>query len=169
MRPNGLAFAFSLLLAAAPFAAGAEPHPPIAVSEVKVAIGPRLEAKAKDYGQDQLDMLAGDLKKDVQDALQRKGRLGSGGARLELTIVDAKPDHPTPQQLMKTPGLDYARSVGRGMAVIDGFEIQPNGARRHLHFEYEPGFLGDARVEGTWGDAENTFEWFAQDYAAGKR
>jgi hypothetical protein len=169
MRPNGLALAFSLLLAASPLAASAQPHPLVTVSDVHVAIGPRLQAKASDYGQGDLDMLARELKKDVEDALRRKGRLGPGGAHLELTIVDAKPDHPTMQQLSNNPSLDYIHSVSKGSATIDGVEIQPNGARRPVHFDYEQTFLRDARVQGTWGDAENTFDWFAREYAAGKQ
>src|SRR5438876_1124888 len=117
MRPKGLALTLSLLLSAAPLAASAQPHPLTPVSEVKVSIGPQLERKAEEYGQGDLDMLARELRKDVEDQLRRKGRLAPGGARLELVIVDAKPDHPTMKQLERQPGLDYLRSVGRGAAT----------------------------------------------------
>lgn len=167
----GVALSFSLLLASPPLAALARPapHPLPTISEVQVRIGPRLEAKAHDYGQDDLNTLAHDLKKDVEDQLRRKGRLGPGGGRLMLTITDARPDHPTMTQLGNNPSLDYMRSVGRGAATIDGVEIDPNGARRPIHFDYEQMFMREARVQSTWGDAENTFDWFAHEYAEGKR
>jgi hypothetical protein len=170
MPRHGAALSLSLLLSSAPFAASAQPAPrPLApVSEVQVTIGPRLEAKAHDYGQRDLDMLAHELKKDVEDQLRRKGRLQPGGARLMLTITDATPDHPTMAQLGNNPSLDYMRSVGRGSAVIDGIEIRPDGARRPVHFDYQQQFLREARVQSTWGDAENTFDWFAHEYAEGR-
>ena len=171
MPRYGAALSLSLLLASTPFAALAQPAPrPLPpISEVEVTIGPRLEAKAHDYGQRDLDMLAHELKKDVEDQLRRKGRLQPGGARLMLTLTDATPDHPTMAQLGNNPSLDYMRSVGRGSATIDGVEIRPDGTRRPVHFDYEQTFLRDARFQGTWGDAENTFDWFARDYANGRR
>ena len=171
MSRYGTALSLSLLLASTPLAALAQPAPrPLApVSEVQVAIGPRLAAKAHDYGQNDLDMLAHELKADVEQQLRKKGRLGPGGVRLMLTITDATPDHPTMNQLGNNPSLDYMRSVGRGSVTIDGIEVRPDGASRHIHFDYEQQFLRDARVQGTWGDAEATFDWFARDYADGKR
>jgi hypothetical protein len=171
MPRYGAALSLSLLLAATPLAALAQPAPrPLpTISQVEVTIGPQLQAKAHDYGQSDLNMLAHDLKKDVEDALRRKGRLGPGGGQLMLTITDAKPDHPTMTQLGNNPSLDYMRSVGRGSATIDGVEVRPDGARRHVHFDYEQLFLRDARVQGTWGDAENIFDWFARQYADGRQ
>ena len=169
MRRPMIALA-SLLLASAPLAAAAQPaHPLPPVSEVRVGIGPQLRAKASEYGQRDVDMLAGDLKKDMENELRRAGRLGPGGARLELWITDATPNHPTMKQLADQPGLDYMRSFGKGGATIDGDEIRPNGARRHLHFTYTEESLRMARGQSTWGDAENVFMWFAHDYAQGKR
>jgi hypothetical protein len=169
MRRYGLALASLLLLSTAPLSANAQKHPLLPVSDVTVAIGPHLQAKAEEYGQDDLNMLARELKKDVEDQLRRKGRLGPNGLRLALVITDAKPDHPTMEQMRRQPGLDYMHSVSRGAATIDGEEIQPNGTRRHVHFDYEQLNFRDARTQGTWGDAENTFDWFAREYAAGKR
>jgi len=170
MPRYGAALSLTLLLAS-PLAALAQPAPrPLPpVSEVQVTIGPRLEAKARDYGQRDLDLLAQELKTDVENQLRRKNRLGPGGVRLMLTITDAKPDHPTMAQLGNNPSLDYMRSVGRGSATIDGVEIKPDGARRPVHFDYEQMYLRDARAESTWGDAENAFDWFAREYADGRR
>ena len=170
MRRTGLALSLSLLLASAALAAGAQPSRPLPpVSDIQIGIGPQLRAQAQTYGQRDVDMLAGELKKDIEGELRRAGRLGPGGVRLELVITDAKPDHPTQKQLGDQPGLDYLRSVGKGGATIDGAEIRPDGSRRPLHFSYYEESLRMARGLGTWGDAENTFLWFAHDYAVGKR
>jgi hypothetical protein len=171
MPRHGAALLLSLLLASTPFAASAQPAPrPLPpVSEVQVTIGPRLQNKAHDYGQRDLDMLAHELKTDVETQLRRKGRLQPGGVQLMLTITDATPDHPTMAQLGNNPSLDYQRSVGRGSATIDGVEIRPDGARRPIHFDYQQTFLREARVQSTWGDAETSFDWFARDYANGHR
>jgi hypothetical protein len=167
----GAALALSLLAASTPFAAFAQPAPrplPL-VSDVQVVIGPRLAAKAHDYGQRDLDTLAHELKTDVENQLRRKHRLGPDGAHLMLTITDATPDHPTMAQLGNNPSLDYIHTFGRGAATIDGVEILPDGARRSVHFDYEQISLRDARAQSTWGDAENTFDWFAHEYADGRR
>lgn len=167
MRRFGIALSITLLLSST--LAVAQPRSLPMVSEVRVGVGPRLQAKAKEYGQSDVDMLARDLKADMERELQKRGRLGPGGVRLELWITDATPDHPTMEQLGRNPSLDAMRSVSKGGATIDGEEIQPDGKKRHLHFEYEQLYLRDARVHGTWGDAENTLDWFAHDYAAGRR
>jgi hypothetical protein len=169
MRRSAIALA-SLLLVSAPLGAVAQPHRPLPpVSEVSVGIGPQLQAKASDYGRRDLDMLAGELKKDMESELRHAGRMGPGGVRLDLWITDAKPNHPTQKQLEDQPGLDYLRSVGKGGATIDGTEIAPDGARRKLHFENYEESLRMARGQSTWGDAENVFMWFAHDYAKGNR
>jgi hypothetical protein len=170
MRRSGHAVSLFILLASTAFAASAEPARPLPpVSEVQVTIGPQLQAKARDYGQRDLDMLAQDLKKDVESELRGKGRLQPGGARLMLTLTDATPDHPTATQLGNEPQLDPMRSVGRGSAVIDGVEIRPDGARRPVHVDDRQKFLGLAAGMSTWGDAETLFESFAREYAEGRR
>jgi hypothetical protein len=170
MRRSGLAFSLTLALAAASSVAVADaPRPLPPVSDIRVGIGPQLRAKADTYGQRDLDMLAADLKKDLEQELRKAGRLGPNGARLELWITEASPNHPTMKQMSDQPGLDYMRSVGKGGATIDGAEIRPDGSRRNLHFSYNEESLRMARGQSTWGDAENVFMWFAHDYAIGKR
>jgi hypothetical protein len=167
----GSALSLSLLLSSAPLAASAQPPAPRPlppVSEVQVTIGPRLEAEAHDYGQSDLDMLAHELKKDVEDQLRRQGRLQPGGVSLMLTLTDATPNHPTKAQLASNPQLDYMHSVGRGSAVIDGVETSPDGTRRPVHFGYKQMFLRQAFAASTWSDAENSFNSFAQEYAEGR-
>jgi hypothetical protein len=170
MRRSGLAVPLFIVFASTAFAASAQPARPLPpVSEVQVSIGPQLAAKARDYGQRELDLLTHELKTDVEDQLRRTGRLQPGGARLMLTLTDATPDHPTAAQLGNEPQLDPMRSVGRGSAVIDGVEIRPDGARRPIHIDDRQKFLALAAGLSTWGDAETIFEGFAREYAEGRR
>lgn len=172
MRRSGQAVSLSILLASTAFAASAQPAPraPPPVSEVQVTIGPQLQAKARDYGQSDLDGLARELKKDVEDQLGRKGRLQPGGVRLMLTLADATPDHPTSTQLANNSQLDYMRSAGHGAAVIDGVELRPDGTRRPVHFDgFKTWLPYEAGASITWGGAETALDGFAREYAEGRR
>src|SRR5262249_50880096 len=115
MRVLPLVLALSV---AAPAVAAAAPR----VSEVHVRIGPQLEAKAKEYGQRDLDELSRDLKSSIERALAAKGRMGADGGRLEVTITDATPNRPTFAQLGRNPSLSM-RSIGVGGASMQAEEI----------------------------------------------
>ncbi len=162
-----LPLAFTLALAAAPFAATAQPARP-AIAEVHVRMGPVLQAKAKEYGQRDLDGLAGDLKQDVERALAHRGRLSGSGGVLELTITDAKPNRPTFAQLGANPSLSM-RSISIGGASIEGREIGRDGASRPVHYDYWETDLSAERGAVTWSDADRAFMMFASSYADGKR
>jgi hypothetical protein len=173
MRTVFLGLSLSALLLATGLPAQAQPKPPAGppVSDIQVGIGPDLRRKAADqhYGQGDVNHLADELHRDLQRELSQAGRLGPGGVRLELSITDAAPDHPTQEQMERQPSLDYLRSVGKGGATIDGFEIRPDGGRRKIHFTYFEDSLRMSRGQSTWGDAENTLDWFARDYAKGRK
>jgi hypothetical protein len=151
-------------LAAAPLASASAAIP---ISDVSVKIGGPLAAKSKEYGARELDWLAAELRSDVQRALSAKGLTGGGG-RLELTIVDAKPNRPTFAQMARTPGLSM-ESLSIGGARIEGYEVAPDGARRPVSYEWYETRLQDAVGSVTWSDAETAFERFASGYAAGRR
>lgn len=158
------ALAASLVLIASPVAAqpgGAH------VAEVSVDIGPRLEAKAHDYGQRDLDGLAADLRRTVERELVRHGRAGREGVSLHLVITDAKPNRPTFEQLGARPGLSM-RSIGIGGASISGEEIGPNG-RRPVSYSFWETDIRNERGAATWSDAERAFDLFARQYATGRR
>ena len=105
------------------------------VGQVHVSIGPALQAKAREYGQRDLDGLAQDLRKSVETALSRKGRLDRAGGTLDLVITDATPNRPTFAQLAAKPGLSM-RSISIGGASIEGTETLAGGAPRHLSYSW---------------------------------
>jgi hypothetical protein len=159
MRTSAIALTLALL--AAPLAAAAEPPGP--VSSVEVSIGAPLEAKASEYGRRDLDALARDLRRDVEQTLSRRGLLAPRGSRLHLIIVDAKPNRPTFAQLSRNPSLSM-RSVSIGGATIDG---ELNG-RPLLHFQWWEDDIRNERGAGTWTDAEHAFDIFAHRFANGR-
>lgn len=128
---------------------------------VSVAIGPKLQEKAGDYGQRELDFLA----RDLQAAVER--RVAAAPGRYELVIVDARPNRPTPQQLSNRPGLSLM-SFGIGGATIEGDYVAPDGSRAPLRYKWYESDIAWAQFETTWGDAETAFDKFANRLARGQ-
>ncbi|HZZ34176.1 MAG TPA: hypothetical protein VFE03_00525 [Caulobacteraceae bacterium] len=160
----------SLILAAAltaTMATAASAALPTPISEVSVSIGPELQAKANKYGQKDLDMLARDLKRDVERALARSGSAGPGGASLQLVLVDAVPNRPTFKQLGDHVGLSYD-SFGVGGAAIEGAIVYPDGRRQPVRYKWYETDIRQTPNLWTWTDAAWTFEQFADRLAAGK-
>lgn len=159
-----LAFAAAATLALAP-AALAAPLPP--VSAVSVTIGPELAEKAEaTYGVRDVQRLADELQREVEQELARTGGLGDGG-RLELVLVDAKPNRPTFQQLSDTPGLSF-QSFGLGGATIEGRAVAADGTVTSLRYRWYETDIGQAAYGATWSDAEWTIDRFARRLARGE-
>jgi len=159
----------SFLLAAAMTlgVAGAAAAAPLApVSEVTVAIGPKLQDKANVYGQRELDLLTERLLREVQDELDRSGATGPGGASLRLTIADAVPNHPTFKQLGDRPGLSI-ESFGIGGATIDGSITYADGRTEPLRYRWYETDIRQAYGGSTWSDAEYAFDAFARRLVRG--
>jgi len=145
-------------------AALADPMP--TVSEVHVSIGPELAKKAaKEYGVRDVDRLAVELRKDVERELTRTGVLAGG--RVELTLVDARPNRPTMKQLGDRPGLSY-ESFGTGGISIEGKAISIDGEVTPIRYAWYETDIRDSRIGGAWADAEHAFDRFAFQLGRGK-
>jgi hypothetical protein len=162
MRTLVLAAAAALTLAPAAVAA---PLP--AVSSVSVTIGPELQEKAAEtYGVRDIQRLADELQRDVERELARKGALGDGG-RLDLVLVDAKPNRPTFKQLSDTPGLSF-QSFGVGGATIEGRAVAADGTVTPLRYRWYETDIRQAARGGVWSDAEWTINRFASRLSRGE-
>ncbi|HEX5380344.1 MAG TPA: hypothetical protein VFW47_17330, partial [Phenylobacterium sp.] len=129
-----------ITLAAAPALAA----PP----EVQVKIGPKLHDQAvRELGLREVDGLAADLRRQVERELGRTGVLE--GARLELTLVDAKPNRPTFKQLGDKPGLSY-ESFGVGGATIEGRAIAVDGSVTPIRYRWYETDIRNAPYRMTW-------------------
>jgi hypothetical protein len=137
-----------------------------APASVSVTVGPKLQDRAvRELGVREVNDLADRLQKTVARRLARTGAYD--GARIELVLADAQPNHPTFKQLGDHPGLAY-QSFGVGGAEIDGRAIATNGTVTPLAYRYYESDIRWARVGGTWADADGTFERFAYDLGRGQ-
>jgi len=135
-------------------------------ASVSVSVGPELQAKAaKTLGEREINDLAKTLQTTVEQRLAKSNAYD--GARIELVLIDAKPNHPTFKQLGDTPGLSTS-SFSVGGATIEGRAVSPDGTITPLRYSYtEPDIRWSARG-GNWTDAEVTFEQFAGELSHGK-
>lgn len=157
MRLAVLSAAALLVAAPAAFAAPAS---------VDVGLSPDMQKKfEKTYGQREADLLKADLKSSVEKALARTGAYD--GARIELTISDAKPNRPTFKQLGDTPGLSM-ESFGIGGAAIDGHVIAADGKMTPISYRWYETDIRQAYGNWVWSDAEWTFDRFAGKLARGQ-
>jgi hypothetical protein len=131
--------------------------------EVSVAIGPQLQEQAEDLGQRELDFLARDLQSSVESRLARAGMT----ERVELTIVDARPNRPTFAQLGHRPGLSR-QSFGIGGAKIEGAVVHADGTLTPLSYQWYENDIRWAEHSTTWADAESAFDKFANRLASGR-
>lgn len=162
-----LAVFLSTVAAASALAFGAQAAPLGSAVTVNVAIGPDLQAKARTYGQKDIDGLAVDLRQSVERALERGGGISAGGGSLDLVIEDAVPNRPTFRQMSLKPGLSY-ESFGIGGARISGVLTTADGRRIPLAYGWYETDIRWSVGASTWMDAGNTFDRFARRLAGGE-
>jgi hypothetical protein len=154
MRILALATAAALFGATAALAAPAS---------VAVTIGPDLQAKAvKKYGVRDVNELAASLRKSVQSELNRSGAYD--GAKIDLVLVDAKPNRPTFKEMGDKPGLSFL-SFGVGGAKITGTATAADGTVTPLAYDWYENDIRWAQYNSTWTDAYTTFQRFAHKLA----
>ena len=85
-------------------------------------------------------------------------------ARIDVTILDAKPNKPTFKQLGDTPGLDYggSKSIGGMKLSATAFDASGNATGELTYDWYE----NDIRYAGisTWQDAKRASDRFARKF-----
>ncbi len=166
------AFTLSLgLVALLPsLASAAEPGPLTPVASVTVTIDSAFaKDEGKAYGLGDLQDLADTLKKSVEARLSAKGRLTAGapdGARVNLVLVDAKPNRPTFKQMADRPGLSM-QSFGIGGAEIKGEQVMPGGGKIMLGYAWYESDIRWSQAQSTWADAERAIDGFARRLAEG--
>ena len=113
----------------------------------------------EDYGLRESEKLSKRLDEKVRNAFDKAGL---SVHRIEITLEDAKPNHPTFKQLGDTPGLDGFRSVSLGGAKITGevFDADGNSIAK-LTYRWFESDLRFAQNGGTWSDANRSISRFA--------
>lgn len=158
MRVSALTLLACIVATSAP-ARAAQPN-------IVVQIGPALRHEAEtNLGVREVERLADDLRREVGRSLDRTGVLD--GARLELTLVDARPNRPTFQQMSNQPSLSM-ESYGVGGATIEGRAIAIDGTVTPLRYRWYETDIRTARYHSTWADADAAISQFASRLARGE-
>jgi hypothetical protein len=157
MRTFALAAAVLIASGSAAFAAPAS---------VSVGLAPELQKKAeKTYGVKEVERLREELRTDVERQLAKTGAYDD--ARIELTLVDVRPNRPTFKQLADTPGLSM-QSFGIGGAKIEGQAVAPDGRTTPLSYSWYETDIRNTWSNWVWTDAEYAFERFARRLGSGQ-
>ncbi|MEM1086932.1 MAG: hypothetical protein AAGH90_04320 [Pseudomonadota bacterium] len=121
------------------------------------------EKLADDYGEREGERLTKEIVEDVTKQFEKKGL---NVARVDVTIIDAKPNRPTFQQQLDRPGLDGFRSRSLGGMSLEGtaYDADGNeiGSKSYEYFEID---IRQVIAVGTWGDARRASDRFARRFA----
>lgn len=137
--------------------------PAAMAAEINVTFAPEFSEKlVEDYGVKEGDYLSGRVRADLERELAEAGR---DVARIDVTILDAKPSRPTFQQASDKLGLDMFRSVSVGGMKLSAVSYDASGTASEP-FEYK-WFENDIRQAGitTWQDARRASSRFAYRFA----
>ena len=120
------------------------------------------------YGEQSLEHLAKSLKRKMTNKFKKTGISVSDDAptTMRITIVDAKNNRPTGNQLSNQPGLSYT-SFGLGGATLNAELLDQNGnslgTMTYSYFETDIDL--SAQFSGMWHDANRSFRFFAKKAA----
>lgn len=135
-------------------------------ADVTVVIGPELDRKARELGQDEVARQARELERRLATELAARGALD--GARIHLVLTDVAPNRPTSEQVRRTPGLSHFHSFSIGGAAIEGEITTADGQVRPVSYDWYSTNIRDARYNATWQDADRAFMNFSRRLADGR-
>jgi hypothetical protein len=107
------------------------------------------------------------LTKDIREDLEHElEKIRYEPARIEVTILDAKPNRPTMGQLSNKPGLDMLRSKSVGGMELSGIAYDASGsAVAELQYDWFETSIEDVMAMSVWGDANRASRKFARKLA----
>lgn len=121
------------------------------------------EELADNYGEREGEELTEDIVDDLERAF---ARAGVTPAKVDITIVNAKPNRPTFQQMRDEPGLDPFRSISIGGMKLTGTAYDADGnviaTQEYGWFEND---IRDVIGSGVWTDANRASRRFAKKLA----
>ena len=113
-----------------------------------------------DYGERELETLTNEIREDLTRELEK---VGVSPARLEVTILDAKPNRPTFEQLGS--GLSM-QSFGIGGMDLKVTAYDASGAiMGELEYDWYENDIRDSQFQSTWSDARRASGKFARKFA----
>ena len=130
-----------------------------------IAFGEDLQEKSDEFGDRELENLAGYLERQLERRLA--GLELADGTTLRVTIVDADPNRPTMQQMRDTPGLSM-RSISLGGAELEAVLVSADGeVLEEFSYERRSHNIRDVIGATTWTDARRTIQTFARQVGEG--
>lgn len=138
--------------------------PVAAAAEIVIGYAPDFQEKLEDdYGIKEGDKLQSDIRSDLEREL---GKANVDPARISVTILDAKPNRPTMEQLSQRPGLDMLRSKSIGGMELSGVAYDASGAAiAEVEYEWFESDITQVVAAGVWSDANRASRRFAQRFA----
>ena len=121
------------------------------------------EELAENYGEREGEALTEDIIEDLEQAFDRAG---VSPARVDVTIVNAKPNRPTLEQLSDRPGLDMMRSISIGGMQLSGTAYDADGeVIATQDYEWFESNIRHVVGSSTWTDANRASRRFASKFA----
>ena len=137
---------------------------PVALAqEINVSLSDDFQTKlTDDYGTREGDYLSKEVKEDLMRELTKAG---VDIARVDVTILDARPSKPTFKELGDKPGLDYGASRSTGGMKLSAVAYDADN-KKTGEYEYS-WYETDIRMTGltTWYDANKASSRFARNFA----
>jgi len=132
----------------------------------RVLFAPQMQAALdRTYGESEAPILQKTISERV--ALALRGAGCAGVAEVEITLLDARPTHPTDRQLGDNPALDRLRTHFVGGAAFSVRLL--DGAGRELKTQrydwYAQDILHGSRAPEPWGDVRLASEGLGSELA----
>lgn len=138
---------------------------PIAgAAEVTISYSDDFATELEDnYGEREGDILRREIAKDLTQAFDK---VGVDPARVQVTILDAKPNRPTLEQMRQKPGLDGFRSISLGGMELQATAYDEAGNELASHeYGWFENNLRDVMGHSVWSDARRASDRFSRKFA----
>lgn len=142
-------------IAIAPFASA---------TDIQITYSAEFQEKLEDdYGIKEGDKLSEDIRGDLE---REFGKANLDPARVTVTIVDAKPNRPTMEQMSRRPGLDMLRSKSLGGMDLHGVAYDVSGTPvGEIEYDWFENDITQVMAAGVWSDAKRASRRFARKFA----
>ncbi|MDJ0922195.1 MAG: hypothetical protein QNI84_13795 [Henriciella sp.] len=136
--------------------------PVASAAEINVTFSEELtEDLIEDYGEKEGDFLIEEITEDLEKAFEK---YGVDPAKVDVTIIDARPNRPTFKQLGK-PGLSFQSvSVGRLKLEASAYDADGNLILFQEHRSLNRD-IRDSVGAGTWYEVKRSSDRFARKFA----
>ncbi len=102
----------------------------------------------------------------IKDMDREFAKAGIEVARVDVEIIDAKPNRPTFEQLGNEPGLSFAHSLSIGGMHLKATAFDGDGTQLgSKEYDWYESNIRDVIGSSTWTDARRTSRRFARKFA----